>query len=254
MADRAGADPSQAAAWEAELQRLDRVARRAGAALVAEDMQAMRLLLTQTLKDLGFGRIERAADGERAWRILTTRPCDLVLADWNMPGLDGLALLERVRAHPDLRDVVFIIISGEHLDRRVMQAAEESQDAYITKPVSPEKLARRLELVLQRRRTQAQAGRMQAQGRPEDAVDVFLASAANHPRQRWPYFGLGGLLQDLGRLADAERCYERVLELDPEALAALVELGRVREAGGDAPAGRALMRQAIARNPRLLKA
>ncbi|MFZ5586455.1 MAG: response regulator [Thermodesulfobacteriota bacterium] len=243
-----------AAAREAELARLDRVARREGAVLLADGAPGARQALAQTLRELGFRRVERAADGERAWRILAEKGCDLVLADWGLPRLDGPGLLERVRSHPGQRDLVFILVSGQPLDRRAMQAALESQDAYLAKPVSPEKLARRLELALQRRRTQALAGRLAALGRCEDAADVFLAAAANHPRQRWPYFGLGGLLASQGRLADAERCYARVLELDPQALAALVELGRVRESGGQAQAGRALYRQALAIDPRLLKA
>ena len=242
------------AGLEAEITRLERVAGRASTVLVVDDMQTMRLLLAQALKSAGFKSILRASDGENAWKMLQDQECDLALVDWNMPRLDGLALLDRVRAHPQLKDMVFILVTAEHIDLKVMQAAEESQDAYLTKPVSADKLIRRLEVILERRLTLARALRLEALGQVDKAVDEFMAAAANRPRLRWPFFGLGGLLHRQGRMEEAQRCYQRVLELDPEALGAVVELGRIKEDLGLPEEGRQLYRQALAQNPRLFKA
>jgi len=242
------------AALEAEIAGLTRVVRRQARALVVEDTQAMRVLLAQTLRELGFHDIDKASDGETAWRLIQAAAPDLVVSDWNLPRVDGLELLRRVRQAPEHRHLVFIMISGEHLDRRVMRAAEEDHDAYLSKPVSAAKLARRLELVLERRLTQARARRLLALGRPEAAVDEYMAVAANHPRLAWPYLGLGGLLAELGRGAEAERCFNRVLELDPEAQGARLELARLLEARGQGEQARAVYRALLEENPRYLRA
>lgn len=246
--------PELVAELDAEIARLERVARRQSTVLVVDDMQTMRLLLAQALKSTGFNDILRASDGESGWKMLQEQDCDLALVDWNMPRLDGLALLDRVRCDARLKDLVFILVTAEHLDLKVMQAAEESQDAYLTKPVSADKLIRRLEVILERRLTMARALKLEALGQVDRAVEEFMAAAANRPRLRWPFFGLGGLLHRQGRWEEAERCYRRVLELDPEALGALVELGRLKEDQGLVDEGRQLYQQALAQNPRLFRA
>ncbi|MFH1035691.1 MAG: tetratricopeptide repeat protein [Pseudomonadota bacterium] len=246
--------PELVAELEAEIARLERVARRQSTVLVVDDMQTMRLLLAQALKSAGFKDILRASDGESGWNMLQSQDCDLALVDWNMPRMDGLALLDRVRFDPKQKDLIFILVTAEHLDLKVMQAAEESQDAYLTKPVSAEKLIRRLEVILERRLTLARALKLEALGQVDKAVDEFMAAAANRPRLRWPFFGLGGLLFRQERWEEAERCYRRVLELDPEALGALVELGRIKEAQGLLEEGRGFFQEALTQNPRFFRA
>jgi tetratricopeptide (TPR) repeat protein len=245
--------PELVAELDAEIARLERVARRTSTVLVVDDMQTMRLLLAQALKSAGFKDILRASDGENGWKMLQDQECDLALVDWNMPRLDGLALLDRVRSSPKHKDLIFILVTAEHLDLKVMQAAEETQDAYLTKPVSAEKLIRRLEVILERRLTLARALKLEALGQVDKAVEEFMAAAANRPRLRWPFFGLGGLLFRQGRWEEAERCYRRVLELDPEALGALVELGRIKEAQGLVDEGREFYNEALSLNPRFFR-
>ncbi len=241
-------------ALELEIARLERVADRSSPVLVVDDMQTMRLLLAQVMKAAGFSRVHRASDGESALRVMTEVNCDLCLVDWNMPRMDGLELLIRVRRHELLQDVVFIMITAETLDRKVMQAAEQRQDAYLTKPVSAEKLTRRLDLILERRLTTARALRLEAMDNPEGAVEEFMAAAHNRPRARWPLFGLGGLFTRQGNLDEAERCYRRILQLDPSADAALVDIGRIKELRGDVAGARILYQRAKSNNPKFFRA
>jgi two-component system chemotaxis response regulator CheY len=248
------AAPAGLAALQAEIALLERVRRREAQAVVVDDMQSMRMLLAQALKAAGFTRVLRAADGEAGLALMERESCDLALVDWNMPRLDGMGLLDRVRAHPRLGPMVFLLVTAENVDARVMQAAEESQDAFLSKPVSAEKLARRLELVVQRRLVSAQSRLLEAQGDSERAAQTLLMALHNQPRLRWPALALGGLMARQGRWAEAERCYARVLELDPQALGALVEMGRLREAQGKALQARRLHRQAIIANPLFFRA
>jgi tetratricopeptide (TPR) repeat protein len=241
-------------ALEREIARLGRVADRSAPVLVVDDMQTMRLLLAQSLKQAGYANVFRAAEGESALRTLRQEGCDLALVDWNMPRMDGLELLDRVREDPATDDIVFIMITAETLDLKVMQAAEEKQDAYLTKPISADKLTRRLELILERRLATARALLLELRGEPERAAEQFMAATHNRPRARWPLFGLGGVLARQGRFEEAEGCYRRLLELDPEAAAALVEMGRIREKQGRLAEAREMFRQAMSQSPRFFRA
>ena len=239
---------------EREVSRLERIEARSGSVMVVDDMQTMRLLLTQALRGAGFEEIHSAADGETALRNMRDLNTDLALVDWNMPRMDGLELLDRVRATDGLMDMVFIMVTAETLDAKVIQAAEEQQDSYLTKPVSPEKLSRRLELILEKRIVTARSRLCEVKGQLDLAVDLFVSAVHNRPAARWPLFGLGGLLFRLQRFDDAERTYSRILELDPSALAAMVSLGQVKEASGDAEEARQIYLAAIRKNPQLLRA
>lgn len=216
-----------------EIERLEKVADRSAPAIVVDDMQTMRLLLAQALRQVGFKNLHRASDGEVALKLIKENGCLLAVVDWNMPRMDGLELLDAVRSDPELDDIVFIMVTAENLDQRVIRAAEEKQDAYLTKPISAQRLTSRLELILERRLTYARALALEAAEEPERAVEEFMLAVRNRPNFRWPYFGLGDMLYRLGRLDEAERCFNRVLEVDPEAHAALVALGRIRELRGD---------------------
>lgn len=237
-----------------EIALLEQVADRSAPVLVADDMQTMRLILAQSLRQAGFMNIERAADGEEALKLMQRNGCGLALVDWNMPRVDGLELLDRVRADPELKNLVFIMVTAETLDIRVIRAAEEKQDAYLTKPISPEKLARRLDLILERRLTTARALLLEVQGRGDQAVDAFMAAAQNRTGVYWPLFGLGGLLARLGRWDEAERCFQRLLEQDPKASAALLQLGRLRQAQGRLPEAREMFQTALRDSPCFFKA
>jgi tetratricopeptide (TPR) repeat protein len=237
-----------------EIDLLEQVEDRSAPVLVAEDMQTMRLILAQALRQAGFLNVERAADGEEALKSMQRHGCGLALVDWNMPRMDGLELLDRVRSDPRLKDLVFIMVTAETLDIKVIRAAEEKQDAYLTKPISPEKLSRRLDLILERRLTTARALLLEVQGRKDQAVDAFLAASQNRPRAFWPLFGLGGLLSRLGRWDEAEQCYNRILELDSTASAALVEMGSLRKSQGRIAEARMLFEKALRESPRFYKA
>ncbi len=248
------AGPASVQALEDEIALLQRVARRQCAAVVIDDMQSMRLLMARTLKAAGFTRVLRAADGEAGLEMMERHSCDLALVDWNMPRLDGMALLGRVREHPRLAPMVFLLVTAENLDARVMRAAEESQDAFLSKPVSAENLARRLGLVLTRRLTSARAALREALGRPERAAEEFLVAMANQPRLLWPLMGLGELMARQGRLAEAERCFERALALEPRALGALLGKARLRESQGQIDQARLIYAEAVAAGPLFFRA
>ena len=237
-----------------EIELLERVEERRARVVVADGQRSMRHALAKTMRAAGFASVQRVADGRSALEQMQGQGCQLALVDWNLPRLDGLQVLERVRAHPELAPMVFILVSAETLDTRVMQAAEEEHDAYLSKPISPETLTRRLELILQRRRTRARARLLEVSGRVERALEEYLRALNNHPGASWPLLHLGRLLCRHERLAEARDCYRRVLERDPGASWALLELGRLQEIQGRPEQARRLFRRALKDNPAFFRA
>ncbi len=108
--------------------------------LVVDDHEAMRTLILRVLVRAGVEHVRQAADGAEALAALRERPATLVLADQNMPGMDGLAFITAVRADTTLGAPRIVMISGltsaEHADA----ARAAGAHAVLRKPVSPRDL------------------------------------------------------------------------------------------------------------------
>jgi len=91
--------------------------------LIVDDSSTMRLFLRKVLKLTGLEleRVDEAADGAAALACLRSAPYDLVLADLNMPGMDGRALVKAVAADPDLKHVPVVVVSSEG-DQKVLES------------------------------------------------------------------------------------------------------------------------------------
>ncbi len=242
----AAADPER---LRREARLLRQVAFRRCKALVADDMPMMRMLLSQALGDTGFGEVLQAADGAAALNLIKKYRPGLALLDWNMPVTDGLVVLEHIRADDEARDMVVIMVTAENTDTNVLQAAALGHDDYLTKPISPDKLTRRLELVLSRRLARARARRLEALGLVDRAADEYLMALRNRPSSHWPYFALGELLARHGRVDQAKQCYQRLLKRDPGAVAGLVALGKLAEKNNETDTARQLYRWAMEARP-----
>jgi EAL domain-containing protein (putative c-di-GMP-specific phosphodiesterase class I) len=100
--------------------------------LVADDDDALRRVHARALTKAGY-HVESAEDGLAAERALARGSFDVILSDIDMPGLTGLALLERVRGH-DL-DVPVVLITGLPAVETAMRAMEHGALRYLVKPV-----------------------------------------------------------------------------------------------------------------------
>ena len=83
-------------------------------ALVVDDSRAMRMILAKTLKELGY-EVREAANGREALEMIEAEKgaLTLVLADWNMPEMNGLELLKRLRQNPELASLVVVMVTTE---------------------------------------------------------------------------------------------------------------------------------------------
>ncbi|MEM1277635.1 MAG: response regulator [Pseudomonadota bacterium] len=102
--------------------------------LVVDDQQAMRGLARQCLKRLGVLDVSLAASGEAALEALQGAKYDIVISDLNMPGLSGIDLAEKIKAHPVFRHIpVFLATSEAYKDQA---DSTPNIDHFVTKPFS----------------------------------------------------------------------------------------------------------------------
>jgi len=106
--------------------------------LTVDDSLTIRQLVSFTLKGAGFDVIE-AQDGEDALTKLT-QPVSLVVTDLNMPRLDGLGLIKRLRAMPACRYVPILMLTTESDTARKQEARAAGATGWIVKPFRPEQL------------------------------------------------------------------------------------------------------------------
>lgn len=109
--------------------------------LMVDDSSTMRKLLRYTLTAQGHA-VHEAEDGVAAveWLSANPRP-DLLLTDLNMPRMDGIGLVEAVRAQEAYRSMPILILSTESSDAKQAQAAQAGANGWLVKPFDPGRLA-----------------------------------------------------------------------------------------------------------------
>lgn len=115
--------------------------------LLVEDDDDLRTTTRLVLEARGF-RVVTAADGESAWTAYLTRPVDLAVVDVVLPGLDGLRLTERIRAHGQLP---VLLLTARDLPRDQVVGFDAGADDYVVKPFDGDVLEARLRALLRRR-------------------------------------------------------------------------------------------------------
>ena len=112
--------------------------------LIAEDDLVSAKVLSSLLQRLGY-QVAIAPDGNEAWRLFEAEPVRLIVSDWMMPGMDGLALCNKVRAHPAIPYTYFILLTANRTTAENYKlAAEAGVDDFLTKPIDRDALQMRL--------------------------------------------------------------------------------------------------------------
>jgi two-component system, chemotaxis family, chemotaxis protein CheY len=117
-------------------------------ALVVDDSRAVRMILAKALKDLGYEVLE-AENGRRALEMaeVEKESLKLVLADWNMPEVNGLEMLKQLRRNEALSSTVVVMVTTETELTQMATALEAGANEYVMKPFTKEILMEKLELV-----------------------------------------------------------------------------------------------------------
>ncbi|MBS0378608.1 MAG: chemotaxis response regulator CheY [Proteobacteria bacterium] len=117
--------------------------------LVVDDFSTMRRIVKDVLRELGYPNVQEADDGNSALPMLQTGRFDMLITDWNMPGMPGLALLKAVRADPKLKGIPVLMLTAEAKREQIVEAAQAGVNGYLVKPFTPAALKEKLTKILQ---------------------------------------------------------------------------------------------------------
>ena len=117
-------------------------------ALVVDESKTIRIILGRTLRELGY-EICEACNGKEALKVMAAEKAtvNLVLADWNMPEMNGLELLKELRQDPELASLKVIMVTTETELDHMVSALEAGANEYVMKPFTKDILREKLELV-----------------------------------------------------------------------------------------------------------
>jgi DNA-binding response OmpR family regulator len=115
--------------------------------LVADDDEDILLLVTTRLRRDGFDIIS-ARSGDEALALVRERLPALAVLDIGMPGLDGVQVLEQIRADDDLRAMLVVLLTAKAQESDVRRGFDAGADAYVKKPFSPADLSARVRELL----------------------------------------------------------------------------------------------------------
>ena len=113
---------------------------------IVDDSAAIRKILQRVLRqtDLNLGEIREAGDGSEAVELLKDRTFGLILSDINMPQMDGLQLLARIKEMSHLKNVPVIMITTEGGQGKVMEAVQLGATGYVRKPFTADQIKEKL--------------------------------------------------------------------------------------------------------------
>jgi two-component system chemotaxis response regulator CheY len=116
-------------------------------ALVVDDSRSMRAILARTLKEIGFEVLE-AANGREALEVLEANKTQvpLILLDWDMPEMNGLETLKRLRQNPEFASMVVVMVTAQAEMDHIVEALDAGANEYVMKPFTKEILVGKLEL------------------------------------------------------------------------------------------------------------
>lgn len=118
--------------------------------LVVDDFSTMRRIVRNVLKELGYEHIDEAEDGAQAFSKLQSGEYDFVISDWNMPNMDGLELLKKIRSDGRLKALPVLMVTAEAEKEKVILAIQAGVSNYVVKPFTAVMVREKMEKIYER--------------------------------------------------------------------------------------------------------
>jgi two-component system chemotaxis response regulator CheY len=118
--------------------------------LVVDDFSTMRRIVRNLLKELGYSNVEEAEDGADGLNKLKQGGYDFVVSDWNMPNMDGLTMLQTIRADSALKSLPVLMVTAEAKKENIIAAAQAGANGYIVKPFTAATLDEKLAKIFEK--------------------------------------------------------------------------------------------------------
>jgi two-component system chemotaxis response regulator CheY len=114
--------------------------------LLVDDSRTARMQAREVLSSQGWTFFE-AADGAEALGVLKVQPVDLVLADWEMPGMNGLDFVRALRRSPSWSALPVIMVTRQTEQARIAEALRAGANEYVMKPFAEDALLDKLRIL-----------------------------------------------------------------------------------------------------------
>ena len=121
--------------------------------MLVDDSRTIRNIQKNTLAGMGYKDVDEAADGVEALAQLGKKRPDLMLVDWNMPNMDGITLIRKVREKD--KDLPIIMVTTEAEKSRVMEALKAGVNNYVVKPFTADTLSEKINQTMSKVQTPA---------------------------------------------------------------------------------------------------
>lgn len=113
--------------------------------LTVDDSRMIRMIIINTIKSMGFEALE-APNADHALEILesSSDTVNLILLDWNMPGMNGFELLKIIKSTDKYKHIPVMMVTTEGERKNVIKAIQTGAENYLTKPFTPEDLSSKI--------------------------------------------------------------------------------------------------------------
>ena len=114
--------------------------------LVVDDFPTKRRIVRNLLKELGFANVDEAEDGAAGLAKVKEGRFDFVISDWNMPNMDGLQMLQSIRADANtaISKLPVLMVTAEAKKENIIAAAQAGANGYVVKPFTAATLDEKL--------------------------------------------------------------------------------------------------------------
>ena len=182
--------------------------------LVVDDMKSMRLTIRKMLRNLNIGtKLRFAENGKKGLEILSSSKCDLAIIDWNMPVMNGITMLEKIRNDPALRDTPVIMVTAEAERDIVSEVAEIEINGYLLKPLTLGALDKKIKAVVEKAnnpdpvtRHRIQARELEEKGDYKAAIEQIRIALTYKPSASRLLRQIGILHFKIKKNSIAEKC------------------------------------------------
>lgn len=197
--------------------------------LIVEDDELIASFVTKGLKEEGFA-VDHASDGQEGLYLALNEPYDIAVVDIMLPGLDGLALIEKMRSRQVTIPV--IILSAKRSIRDRVKGLQTGSDDYLTKPFAFSELLARIQALLRRARGLSEPSLLTVGDLSLDLIthEVFRGGEKIELQPR-EYALLEFLMRNKGRVATKTMIMEHVwnYNFDPRTNVVEARIYRLRE-------------------------
>ncbi|MBF0378382.1 MAG: response regulator [Desulfamplus sp.] len=192
--------------------------------LIVDDMKSMRLSIRNMFKQLQLGsNIRHAENGKEALKMLSEVHIDMAVIDWNMPVMNGIELLTKIRNTKEIRDMPVIMITAEAERDIVLNVAETDIDAYLLKPLTMKSLEEKVKIVIYSANNPDKATihlrnarTFEETGDIEKAIEETRLALQERPKASRILRNLGLLYQKINNDNMTEKCLQKAVAVNRE--------------------------------------